>query len=350
MRNWSEGEIQSAVDDYFAMLIKEMDGVEYVKSHHWTALMGKLNERSKGAVELKYQNISAILHEEGWRFVMGYKPRGNYQKALRGHVLRYVHDHGLDLRQTPDKEDVFSWTILSDGEAIKRVDKSAIVYHGTGVPKQVLPFFGIDDANPPKSLRVIHRGKEIDLRVSADPFQRVRLFWPKALSEDMAHTFPAETAMLKAGEEQGRGAIIMHFRKLAASFFEVECYGAGVVAEETVPDEYMAQVEGKAVRVEYLRRVRSAINRQKAIEFHGTACAVCGFDFEKTYGDLGRGFIEVHHLNPLGESEEEGEVNPATDLVPLCANCHRMVHRGEVGVITPDELIRIVQNASKDIL
>ena len=345
MRDWSKDEIRATVEGYFWMLASEMRGEGYNKSDHRSALMGKLSGRSKGAVELKHQNISAILHEEGLRFVMGYKPRGNYQKILRDHVLQYVHDHDLDLRQAPDKDDVFSWTILSDGEAIKRVDKSAILYHGTGVPKQVLPFFGIDDANPPKSLRVIHRGKEIDLRVSVDPSQRVRIFWPKGLSEDIARAFPAETAMLKANEEQGRGTIIMHFRKLAASIFEVECYGAGVVAEETVPDEYMAQVEGKAVRVDYLRRIRSAINRQRAIELHGSTCAVCGFDFEKTYGDLGRGFIEVHHLNPLGESEEEAAVNPATDLIPLCANCHRMIHRGVGGVLSPDGLRAILSDA-----
>jgi len=343
MREWSEDEIRATVKDYFAMLASEMRGENYNKSDHRSALMDKISGRSKGAVELKHQNISAVLHEEGLRFVMGYKPRGNYQKLLRDHVLQYVHDHDLDLTQVADKEDVFSWSILSDVEAIKRVDKSAILYHGTGVPKQVLPFFGIDDANPPKSLRVIYHDKKLNLRVSVDPFHRVRIFWPKVMSEDIARAFPVETAMLKAEEEQGRGAIIMHFRKLNDLYFEIEFYGAGVLAEETVPDEYMAQVEGKAVRVEYLRRVRSAINRQKAIEIHGTACAVCGFDFHKTYGDLGRGFIEVHHLKPLGESEEETEVNPETDLIPLCANCHRMIHRGESGAIAPDKLKEMLE-------
>lgn len=345
MRDWSEDEIRATVEDYFAMLASEMRGEGYNKSDHHSVLMDKLTNRSKGAVELKHQNISAVLHEDGLRFVVGYKPRGNYQKALRDHVLQYVHDHGLDLTQVADKEDAFSWTILNASEAIKRVDKSAILYHGTGIPKQVLPFFGIDDANPPKTLRVVHRGKEHSFRVSVDPFQRVRLFWPTALSESIVVAFPAETAMLKAGEEQGRGAIIMHFRKLADSSFEVVYYGAEAVAEEPVPDEYTAQVEGKAVKVEYLRRLRSAINRQKAIEYHGTTCMVCGFDFEKTYGDLGRGFIEVHHLNPLGESEEEAEVNPATDLIPLCANCHRMIHRGKGEVLSPDQLRATVCDA-----
>lgn len=258
------------------------------------------------------------------------------ESFLAGDKMKQDHefsDSALDIQ-----EDAYSWSVLSSNEAIKRVDKSAILHHGTGVPKQVLPYFGINDANPPKSLRAVHRGKELDLRVSVDPLQRVRLFWPKGLSVDIARAFPAETAMLKAGEEQGRGAIIMHFLKINNSSFEIEMYGAGSVAEETVPEEYMAHVEGKAVKVEYSRRMRSAINRQKAIEIHGSTCAVCGFDFEKTYGHLGRGFIEVHHLNPLGESEEEAAVNPATDLIPLCANCHRMAHRGKDGVLSLNEL------------
>lgn len=123
-------------------------------------------------------------------------------------------------------------------------------------------------------------------------------------------------------------------------------FRAGAEAEESVPEEYAPQLEGKSVVIETIRRMRSAINRQRAIEFHGSTCAVCGFDFEKTYGDLRRGFIEVHHLNPLGESEEEAAVNPVTDLIPLCANCHRMIHRGKDGVLSPTNLRELINTSS----
>lgn len=84
-----------------------------------------------------------------------------------------------------------------------------------------------------------------------------------------------------------------------------------------------------------LQRIRNAENRRKAIEHHGIECAVCGFDFEKAYGELGKGFIEIHHLHPLGESDAEVLVNPETDMIPLCPNRHRMIHRkisGDIGI------------------
>lgn len=66
--------------------------------------------------------------------------------------------------------------------------------------------------------------------------------------------------------------------------------------------------------------------RNDAIEIHGTTCKCCGFNFEKSYGDLGKDFIHVHHIKPISESGET-IVNPETDLVVLCPNCHYMIHR-----------------------
>jgi hypothetical protein len=57
-------------------------------------------------------------------------------------------------------------------------------------------------------------------------------------------------------------------------------------------------------------------------------CEVCGFDFEFTYGPLGKGFCEVHHKLPLGQAEKEVETN-LEDLAIVCSNCHRIIHRDE---------------------
>lgn len=58
-------------------------------------------------------------------------------------------------------------------------------------------------------------------------------------------------------------------------------------------------------------------------------CMTCGFNFKKAYGTLGEGFIHVHHIIPIGKIAVEYEVNPVTDLVPVCPNCHAMIHRAE---------------------
>lgn len=87
--------------------------------------------------------------------------------------------------------------------------------------------------------------------------------------------------------------------------------------------------------------------RKQAIAYHGTKCKVCSFDYEATYGELGEGFIEVHHLKPLSSVKGTHTVNPITDLVVLCANCHRMLHRHHSRVLTLEDLKRIIETRVK---
>jgi 5-methylcytosine-specific restriction protein A len=69
----------------------------------------------------------------------------------------------------------------------------------------------------------------------------------------------------------------------------------------------------------------------------------CGFDFGKTYGVVGQDFIEMHHDRPLSSFTRRQRVHP-TELTPLCANCHRIVHR-EVPFLSIRQLRRIMRDA-----
>lgn len=80
--DWSREEVEAAVADYLHMWMLEQAGQAYSKTDHRRALLPKLNGRTPAAVELKHQNISAILMEHGWQNIPGYKPRGNYQRLL----------------------------------------------------------------------------------------------------------------------------------------------------------------------------------------------------------------------------------------------------------------------------
>ncbi len=73
---------------------------------------------------------------------------------------------------------------------------------------------------------------------------------------------------------------------------------------------------------------RNPYARQRCIEHYGCRCSVCGFDFEKVYGEVGSGFIHVHHLKPLSEIRKEYVIDPIADLRPICPNCHAMIHNG----------------------
>ncbi|MBV3812406.1 HNH endonuclease [Bacteroides stercoris] len=74
----------------------------------------------------------------------------------------------------------------------------------------------------------------------------------------------------------------------------------------------------------------------------GYKCYICDFDFEKVYGEIGKGFHEVHHKRPISTYDEEHEI-PQSELVALCSNCHSMVHRRKEAMDV-DELKSIVQN------
>ena len=66
---------------------------------------------------------------------------------------------------------------------------------------------------------------------------------------------------------------------------------------------------------------------------------ICGFDFEAFYGEAGRNFIEVHHIKPLSSLDEEIMIDPEKDLVCVCSNCHRIIHRKKDGVYSLDDVI-----------
>ncbi len=88
--DWSEAEVEATVRDYFEMLSAEAAGLPFNKSEHNQALRRLLNGRSKSSVELKHQNISAVLDALGLPYINGYKPRGNSQLLLRKSVQAYL--------------------------------------------------------------------------------------------------------------------------------------------------------------------------------------------------------------------------------------------------------------------
>ena len=99
----------------------------------------------------------------------------------------------------------------------------------------------------------------------------------------------------------------------------------------TFPDEVpiTAQFsEGSVSQILVNRYERDPAARAACIAHFGYKCQVCSFDFEARYGEIGRNFIHVHHLVPLSDISAEYAVNPLTDMIPVCPNCHAMLHRG----------------------
>ncbi|MGY0701802.1 HNH endonuclease [Bacillus subtilis] len=91
------------------------------------------------------------------------------------------------------------------------------------------------------------------------------------------------------------------------------------------------------------RYERNPENRLLAIQKHGLNCFVCGFNFEDVYGEHGKDFIEIHHIKPLSSFKKETLINPEKDMIPLCANCHRMIHRKRDKVLQVEELKKMIK-------
>jgi len=72
---------------------------------------------------------------------------------------------------------------------------------------------------------------------------------------------------------------------------------------------------------------RDPIARTQCLDHYGTSCQICNFSFQDFYGEIGTDYIEVHHIVPLSDIQGEHTVDPVNDLIPLCPNCHRMIHK-----------------------
>lgn len=85
--------------------------------------------------------------------------------------------------------------------------------------------------------------------------------------------------------------------------------------------------EGNVRRVESDRYERNPLNRKLCLAVKGYDCSICGFNFTDTYGELGHNFIHVHHITPVSKMGPGYLVNPVNDLIPVCPNCHAMLHK-----------------------
>ena len=99
---------------------------------------------------------------------------------------------------------------------------------------------------------------------------------------------------------------------------------SGLLPEEVDTSQKFTEGALKTVTINAYERNKKA--RQVCIEYYGTTCVVCGMSFEKKYGEIGKGFIHVHHIKPLGTIGARYKVDPIKDLRPVCPNCHAMLH------------------------
>lgn len=125
------------------------------------------------------------------------------------------------------------------------------------------------------------------------------------------------------GSPQGAFKVSPQLKNYMDTYFDIS------LSDETFPDSDNIDkyFEGAKITVTVNKYERDIRAREKCITYHGCYCHVCGINFEEVYGEIGNNFIHVHHIVPLNEINEEYIVNPKTDLIPVCPNCHAILHR-----------------------
>lgn len=172
----------------------------------------------------------------------------------------------------------------------------------------------IDKAEPWKTARAVVLGSDVIRSHDADGIQveamRVMELWT---------TYQAHEAEKAARQRLQRNRAKQVRESKTAS-------QEPIPKQDVLLPEEGELTEGKPTQTTITRYERSDKLRQRCLTLNGYKCAVCGMDFETVYGEIGRGYIEVHHTRPISTYTDEHEV-PDCELVPLCSNCHSMIHR-----------------------
>lgn len=116
-----------------------------------------------------------------------------------------------------------------------------------------------------------------------------------------------------------------------------------------VPAENVTQktyIEGIPTQVTLTKHERNPTARKKCIEYFGLSCVLCGFNFEKTYGEIGKDFIHIHHLLQISTIGIAYEIDPIKDLRPVCPNCHSIIHKHKTAH-TMDEMVELLKQNNK---
>lgn len=115
-----------------------------------------------------------------------------------------------------------------------------------------------------------------------------------------------------------------------------------------IPEEITPIIEGHTKSITVNAYERNPIARKVCIKHYGYSCQVCGINLKVVYGPVAKDFIHVHHIRPISEIKESYQVDPVRDLVPICPNCHAVIHRKNPPY-TIDEIKAILkQNMTND--
>lgn len=278
---------------------------------------------NKNSAEIDNQLFQFITVEE-YRFIL--------RQELIRRYLSTEHRCGV----------FYSWNILSGLVAIKSCDISVFKYNGSAIPNETKWFWELDSitSGRRKAITLYYLDLPYAAYIELDRYNRARIFWNKELSKLINETRGSED----------KDFPLLRFEKKAPDQYKISFLYASQktykLQSMEADDQNSSVYEGEAYYSHITKYERSAKNRAIAISLHGVICMACGFDFEKTYGAAGQNYIEVHHIVPLSQQKQRHRINPYTDLICVCSNCHSMIHRDKEHPLSLDELKALINEKS----
>ena len=173
----------------------------------------------------------------------------------------------------------------------------------------------------------------------------------RSFYDQIRSAIPVNAQMRQANQQSGE--MISRALKFYSEFLQSKYFPRPKAKKQQKPSEHTKpeptvgkkpvivereETEGERKHVEFERAHRNPALRQRCIELWGYQCQCCGIDMEKIYGELGKNFIEVHHLKPISTYDESRPDDYVNNLVPLCPNCHAMIHHGADGTMSLHDL------------
>lgn len=253
-------------------------------------------------------------------------------------IINLVETNGIYKIDKPIVKDSTAWKeLLSDESIFNEASLKVLMYwyfmdNCEGTTAEITAKHKLPDKN--FNLIIVHLGERIckRLNISIVRLGGKSVYWPICFN----------------GWDKGSNFVWQLKDELKEAIKEMDLFKEILQKEpvETMDDlesnEVATGKEGKLVLKYVAKYERNTDLRKKAKEYHGTICQICGFDFEATYGDFGKDFIQVHHIVPLAESGGEIEVDPKNDLICVCSNCHSMIHHKKSSTLTPDQLRELI--------
>lgn len=156
-----------------------------------------------------------------------------------------------------------------------------------------------------------------------------------------------------------KGISVLDENKLVLAVMKAQGFRIKKIAEETKGDYSLVVIEEGTTEYKTVnqRRRSQKLTRIAIKEFkkaHGNKlfCSVCDFDFFKTYRQYGKDYIEIHHVEPIHLMDTKGVKTMLSKalqkMVPLCSNCHRIIHRKKGKLLSIAEIKTIVDKTKSN--